>query len=140
MIIVKRSVILLVTALVIAPGAAFSQEESIGERDFNENCAICHGKDGKGGPFAEFLKHNVRPLTTLRKDNKGIFPFERIYKVIDGRIAVKGHGSAEMPIWGSEFKAASVGTHGPFFGEFYSEDITRARILALIEYINRLQE
>jgi len=45
-----------------------------------------------------------------------------------------------MPIWGSAYIAESVKTHGPFFGEWYGEDVANARILALIDYLHKLQE
>ena len=38
--------------------------------------------------------------TTLSRQNGGVFPFDRVYSVIDGRQAVKGHGSRDMPVWG----------------------------------------
>jgi hypothetical protein len=63
-----------------------------------------------------------------------------VYQIIDGRTEVKAHGPKEMPIWGSVYIAASVKTHGPFFGEWYGEDVANARVLALIDYLHKLQE
>ena len=115
-------------------------EESIGQQEYNASCAVCHGVDGKGdGAFGEFLKSGAPSLTTLSKNNGGVFPFEKVYKVIDGRTA-KGHGTREMPVWGAAYTAESVKARGPFFGEWYGEEIARGRILALIDYISSLQE
>lgn len=122
-------------------GAVFAGKGSVGEKEYKNNCASCHGIKGKGdGQFAEFLKNNAPSLTTLSKDNGGIFPFERIFQVIDGRAEIKSHGPREMPIWGSEYIAEGVKTHGPLFGEWYGEDVGRVRILALINYLHKLQE
>jgi hypothetical protein len=51
---------------------------------------------------------------------------------------VRSHGSRDMPIWGLEYriKAAEYYMDMPYDPEPY----VQARILALIEYINRLQE
>jgi len=93
------------------------------------------------GEFAKMWRMPVARLDTLSKDNGGVFPFERTYKVIDGRTKVKGHGEGMIPIWGDVFTAESVDKYGPFFGEFYAnEHIVRSRILALIEYIHQLQK
>ena len=50
-----------------------------------------------------------------------------------------GNGPREMPVWGKDYIAGSVKEHGPFFGEWYGEDILNSRILALIDYLNKLQ-
>lgn len=119
----------------------FAENATIGEAEYQNNCAVCHGSKGKGdGQFTEFLKAGTPSLTTLSKNNGGVFPFEQVYQVIDGRKDVKSHGSREMPIWGKNYIAGSVKTHGPFFGEWYAENVVNARILALIDYINKLQE
>lgn len=121
-------------------GVAFA-DTSVGEAEYNSSCAACHGTGGKGqGTFTEFLKHGTPGLTTLSKKNGGVFPFERVYKIIDGRSEVKGHGTREMPIWGDQYTAESVKRHGPFFGQYYAEDAINARVLALIDYLHSVQE
>jgi len=115
-------------------------EETLGQQEFKASCAVCHGVDGKGdGVFGEFLKSGAPPLTTLSKQNGGVFPVDQVYKVVDGR-AGKGHGTREMPVWGSAYTAESIKAHGPFFGEWYGEEIARGRILSLVSYISTLQE
>ena len=70
-----------------------------------------------------------------------MFPFDRIYQVIDGRKEVQVHGPREMPVWGGVYRVESEKTYDWYFGQFYvDEGIVRARILALIEYISQLQE
>lgn len=129
-------------ALLIFPGNAFAAQQDIGKREYEANCGVCHGIEGKGdGPIAESLVKPVPSLTRLIKDNGGIFPFERVYSMIDGTEAtVKAHGSRDMPIWGDEYKVEVYERHGRYYGGMIAEGIINGRILALIAYIGRLQE
>jgi mono/diheme cytochrome c family protein len=112
-----------------------------GKREFENSCALCHGKDGKGtGAIVDLLKRSPSDLTVLAKRNNGVFPFARVYAVIDGREAVKGHGDRDMPVWGDRYssdteKAAEYYRDVPYDAEMYA----RSRILALIDYLNRIQ-
>lgn len=77
-------------------------------------------------------------LTVLAKSNNGVFPFDRVYQIIDGRQVLEAHGSREMPVWGRAFRLQS----SVFFDSRVphdSESSARSRILALTEYIYRLQ-
>lgn len=136
-----RIVAAAVTLALPLVAAAAEKEKPIGQLEYERNCATCHGLEGKGdGPFAEFLKEGAPPLTGLSKGNDGVFPFERVHAYIDGREWTAGHGSREMPVWGAQYTEESVQAHGPFFGEWYGEEVVQARILALVEYISTLQE
>lgn len=113
------------------------KEMDVGKREYDANCAVCHGPKGKGdGPKAGM--GGVRPadLTTLAQRNGGWFPFARVYEFIDGRRLVKAHGTREMPAWGLGYRAEAA--------EYYAqapanaEAHVRARILALTEYVYRL--
>lgn len=111
------------------------------KREFMNNCAVCHGQSGKGdGRMAEVLKVAPSDLTVLSEKNGGIFPYDRVYAVIDGREAVKGHGDRNMPIWGKAFidKMAESSEYY-FHGTDDVEVYTRARILRLIDYLSRIQ-
>jgi mono/diheme cytochrome c family protein len=136
-------------ALVLAGvGSAVAADKKLaidpGKREYLNSCAVCHGTKGKleagEGAAIDFLKTTPADLTTLSKRNGGVFPFERVYAVIDGRQAVKGHGSRDMPIWGDRYshetvKAAEYYVDMPYDMEMY----VRGRILALIDYLHRLQ-
>ena len=110
----------------------------IGQQDYETKCALCHGLDGKGqGSYAGLLTVPVPDLTVLSKNNGGVFPFQHVYRIIDGREERKAHGPRDMPIWGQDYldKAERA-----FFGYSLSrEGFVRSRILALIDYVNRLQ-
>lgn len=126
--------------LAIALGSAWAQQAPAradpGQREFSDNCATCHGRDGKGlGPYVEWLKKAPPDLTLLSKRNGGVFPLASTYAVIEG--AGAGHGTREMPVWGREYsvRAAEYYADAPY----NQEAVVRARILALSEYISRLQ-
>ena len=74
----------------------------------------CHGLDGNGkGPLSAELKSQPADLTILAKRNDGVFPVNAIYEVIDGRKAIKAHGTREMPIWGFRYAPSPNQALGP---------------------------
>jgi mono/diheme cytochrome c family protein len=125
------------------PGA---QQPDIGKTEYQSGCAACHGVDGKGtGPVADALKTKPADLTMIAKKNNGVFPFGRIYDIIDGRQEVKPHGARDMPIWGFRYSPApipGVSPVAPYFVDplYDREPVIRSRILAVIDYLYRIQE
>ncbi len=119
--------------------AAGPQRFDMGKFQYESNCAVCHGKAGKGdGPFAGKVDTKAgADITTLSKRNGGAFPFARVYEVIDGRQEVKYHGTREMPIWGSDYQAKAQADSGDM--PYDAEVFVRARIVALTDYLYRLQ-
>ena len=76
-----------------------------GRTSYNRYCRSCHGEWGKGdGSVAEVLKVPPADLTGIAARNGGEFPFDEVFKTIDGRKRVVGHGPRDMPIWGNVFK------------------------------------
>jgi mono/diheme cytochrome c family protein len=72
---------------------------------YRQYCGVCHGPAAKGdGPFAPDLKVKPADLTQVNQKAGGEFPMWRVFEVIEGQQEVKGHGTREMPIWGTEFK------------------------------------
>ena len=109
----------------------------LGKYEYESNCVACHGNNLKGGAYVDFLKVTPPDLTLLSKKNGGTFPLERVYNVIDGRQQVQAHGPREMPIWGRDYQIRA----GEFYADSYydPEAFIRGRILALIDYLNRMQ-
>lgn len=119
-------------------GAGAADRVDVGQREYDGNCAACHGVKGKGdGPAKPFLTRSPTDLTTLARANGGVFPLVRVYETVDGRATVAAHGPRDMPIWGRDY---SVRAAEHYMDVPYDADaVVRARILALCDYLNRLQ-
>jgi hypothetical protein len=107
------------------------------EAAFARYCAPCHGEDGRGnGKLAFRLSKPAPDLTKLTVRNGGVFPRERLARLIDGREQINAH-DREMPIWGEWFKLeAEEGFEGPA-GE---EAKIRKRIDDLLNLLQSMQE
>jgi len=132
-------------SLVVAmPAAAMAQEATdFGKYEYYSKCASCHGISGKGdGTVAKFLTKAPPDLTTYAKRNGGVFPTQLAWQAIDGRpVAIGAHGTAEMPVWGQEFRrdaairpADRLDPAGPS-----PEWHVARRITALIDYLASIQ-
>lgn len=120
--------------------ASEAQAISLGEFEYRNSCAQCHGADGKGlGPVAAVLDTLPPDLTVLSKNNGGVFPVMGFYDLVERRDQVAAHGG-DMPLWGDRYmsRTTSEGQDTPF-SPAQSELYVRTRILALIEYIWTLQ-
>jgi mono/diheme cytochrome c family protein len=123
------------------PMLTFAADISIGQREYNGNCIMCHGATGRGnGWLTEFLRQPVPSLTQLKKKNGGVFPVEQVHQVIDGRKEVGLHGPRHMPVWGQVYFGRAQGEQGPGYGAYDHDEVVQTRILALIDYISTLQE
>jgi mono/diheme cytochrome c family protein len=135
----SRDVAAVLLGLLVAGGGALAQTKvDLGKREFDSNCAQCHGLNAKGGGvMSTYLSRNAPDLTTLARANGGILPMARMYDMIDGSREIPGHGTREMPAWGNDYrlKAAEYYWDVPYDPEV----VVRAKILSLLEYINRLQ-
>jgi len=120
----------------LIPGAGMAQQEEVakaGRPAYEQFCAVCHGREGRGdGGAMNLLTVKPTDLTQLSKKNDGTFPFWRVYRVIDGREEIKGHGTRDMPLWGQEFRMQTGS--GPM-----AESQVRGRILELVYYLESIQ-
>jgi hypothetical protein len=108
------------------------------KKDFVLHCADCHGVDGKGnGPAVQIIP-GFKPvdLTRLSATHGGEFPRQEVSDIIDGRKRLPGHYDSEtdMPLWGLMFQP-----EGREFSK-ESEAMVKARISALVDYIEGLQQ
>ncbi len=140
---------IIVAAVVGSDSTARCQDIDAGKTEYQAGCAACHGIDGKGaGPVSSQIKVPPADLTVLAKKNNGVFPFDSVYQIIDGRKAIAAHGTRDMPIWGDRYSPDTTGILGVWPRSIPSdirptidpETIVRLRILAVIDYLNRIQE
>jgi mono/diheme cytochrome c family protein len=96
------------------PPVAFNPgDAAAGEVIYLRYCAACHGRTMKGdGPVASGLKNSPGDLSALIQKNKGVFPYDKVAGVIDGRETSRIHGTPDMPVWGEIF-AITTGTEAP---------------------------
>lgn len=143
--------LILIANIVVALNASvWAQDLDPGRLEYLSSCAACHGADGKGaGPMSNALKTKPANLTILAKRSAGVFSPSAVYEMIDGRKATRSHRSSEMPIWGcrhgpppdSRRKAYKPKPLESFLDlSCDPEPVIRNRILAIVEYLNRIQE
>lgn len=109
--------------------------ESTGRNDFMALCVDCHGPAGKGdGPLADGLNPHPADITKVAAGNGGIFPRQQVMNHIDG--FTMGRSESPMPAFGELLEGKTVlydsgdGIASP----------TPARLVALMEYVEGLQE
>ena len=126
-------------AAVLSTGAVLAQPTNdLGKNEYYAKCAVCHGLSGKGeGSFGEVLKVSMPDLTIIAKRNGGVFPVDRVKMVIDGRATPRAHGTSEMPIWGTRYSVEGAPRYDDF--RYDPEGFVQTRVLALVDYLNRLQ-
>lgn len=117
----------LLMVLTWSSNAVFAQGwEDFGKREYQSNCASCHGASGKGdGALVRQLVKAPPDLTTLARRNGGVYPSQRVWDMIDGRTSTEigPHGTREMPVWGNVFE--------PWYA--------RNRITSLVDYLAQIQ-
>lgn len=97
-------------------------------------CASCHGAAGRGdGPVADSFKVEVPDLTLIARRAQGLYPRDRIEKIIDGRYIIGAHGTRTMPVWGEDFSRLEIGNPD-------AERSTRVIIQRLADYVWLLQK
>jgi len=128
-----------VLCTLLSIGALFSGQKSespqTGERIqgaslYQAHCAVCHGRDAKGGgPMATSLKVSPPDLTRIAARNGAHFPLARVQKIIAGEVPIPaGHGTQEMPVW------------GPVFSQIvWDQDLGQIRVYNLAKYIEEKQ-
>lgn len=137
----RKEYIGLAAALLLGAGgvaAAAEKKFDFGQREYENNCASCHGVKGKGdGVMKPWLSKSAPDLTGLARKYNGVFPFYQVWSVVDGRQTVPAHGSRDMPVWGREYLAQANQAYMdvPYDPDFY----VRTRIVALVDYVGRLQ-
>lgn len=114
------------------PQAVDEPEDATGAESgkdlYLRHCAVCHGLDGSGnGPLTAAMKIAPADLTRIAARHDGTFPSAKVADVIRNGGGVLGHGSTAMLPWGR------------YFSERRKPEVGRARIEALVRYIESIQ-
>jgi mono/diheme cytochrome c family protein len=122
--------------LALGLAARVTAEESVaaqaGHNLYEEHCYVCHGLRAAGdGPLAEELKVAPADLTKIAQRRGGVFPEVELREIIDGRRKLRGHGPANMPIWGKVFANQGAGAA--------HEAEIRDKVDSLVEYLLSIQ-
>jgi len=137
--IVQRRVlmlILLVAAVTSASAQTTPQRQPPmrpvdGATIFQNNCAACHGLEGRGdGPVSKALNRRVPDLTRLSQRNNGICPAMHVRTTImfGTDDLLPSHGSKTMPVW------------GPIFHEIeFDQDLGNVRLDNITKYLESIQ-
>jgi len=109
---------------------AAKAEVERGQVQFEQYCAVCHGKGGKGdGPAASAMTSKPTNLTLMQK-RQGAFFAAQVESAIRGTDPVIAHGVPGMMVWGALFRANARG----------DEAAVDARIHDLVAFIESIQE
>ena len=130
---IALAALLLVAPLAATPAAAQSEgrQRVTGGEIFRTYCATCHGPTGRGdGPLAGSMRRRPADLTEIAKRNGGEYPSDVVFRTIDGKEPVRGHGGPDMPVWGDAFARSHDGGDAATVKE---------RIESLVEHIRTLQ-
>lgn len=132
----RRLPLLLLAMLAMGTSAAIAEDLSgyTGQQLYRRFCASCHGSSGEGdGPVAPFFKLLPPDLTEIARRSRGVFPEERVRRILDGRENPPPHGAREMPVWGVDF---AMSADDPAEGNAVAE----ATIARLVDYLRTIQK
>jgi hypothetical protein len=116
--------------LVVLGAGTSAVGQSTGKHDFEHLCAPCHGSDGTG-KGRDLTEANPPDLTDISLKNNGKFPFDNVYRMVDGREMLKSHERFAMPFWGTYLKE---------HGALESEAAVKQRITEIVRYVETLQK
>ena len=138
---VTASIIGLTICLTSNAVFAESIAAKLGEVQYRTNCMVCHGEAGKGdGPMADQLTQKPSNLQLLSKSHNGYFPFDKVYDMIDGRNAIRAHGTSDMPVWGNAFVPdIDMMTGSRDAVKEQVEAAIAGRILSVVYYLQSIQ-
>ncbi|PSL22040.1 c-type cytochrome [Shimia abyssi] len=123
-------------AVIVACSEPEMPEAPEGKAIFDENCALCHGADGRGnGAISAGLDPAPSDLTTISRRAGGAFPVTVVLSQIDGysRDPVDG---VEMPEFGALLEGDLVPVQTDD-GVFTPTPRPLAALLAYLESIQR---
>ncbi|MEY4094066.1 MAG: hypothetical protein RLZZ53_1265 [Acidobacteriota bacterium] len=128
---IAMAAMFLLTTLTAPAAAQEYKQVTPGAEVFRTYCASCHGTAARGdGPLASAMTRKPANLTEIAQRNGGTFPSELVFKTIDGRQPVRGHGGPDMPVWGDAFSRSR---------EAGEAERVKAVIQSLVSYLDSIQ-
>jgi len=76
------------------------------------------------------MKRKPANLTEIARRNGGQFPSDLVFRTIDGRERVRGHGGPDMPEWGEALMRSR---------EAGDADSVKKVIQSLVDYLESMQ-
>ena len=114
----------------LSSSAIAAPEVASGAALYKTHCAACHGTEARGnGPVAVAMRSRPPDLTQLARENNGLFPADRVRRIVDGR-EVESHGTRDMPVWGDVFRRLGSEAAGD----------ASARIAAIVGFLESIQQ
>jgi mono/diheme cytochrome c family protein len=110
-------------------------DQSDGRALFMENCAVCHGENGRGdGPMARAMATAPKNLTLIALRHGDVFPRAKIMSIIDGYARSDPSGPG-MPEFGDLLQGDLV----PYDSGDGKPTPTPRKLVALAEYLESIQ-
>lgn len=121
--------------VVLACTAYEMPEHREGAAIYKENCAMCHGSDGRGnGEIAVGMSPAPADLTILARGNGGAFPVNRVLSQVDGYLKGDMAGD-DMPEFGTLLEGDLV----PVETDDGAMTPTPRPLAALLAYLETIQ-
>ena len=97
---------------------------------FEQHCASCHGKSGRGdGPTAATIARKPTNLTVMQQ-RSGAFFRAQVESAVQGTNASLAHRAPDMLVWGALFRANARG----------NRSAADARLRDLVAFIESIQQ
>jgi len=122
-----------VLGLVVSGFNTTAQCQATGKHDFDTLCAPCHGTTGTG-EGRDLTEANPPDITQLSRRNGGKFPFDEVYRNVDGRDMKGSHKRFGMPFWGDYLQKQDQ-KNTPV-----SNAAVKQRITAIVRFVETLQK
>jgi mono/diheme cytochrome c family protein len=132
-IVIRNPLVAALLGLVILTFSSSAFCQDTGKHDYDALCASCHGVTGTG-EGRDLTEANPPDITQLSRKNGGKFPFEEVYRTVDGREMKGSHRRFAMPFWG-DYLQKQGHENTPV-----SNAAVRERITAIVRYVETLQK
>lgn len=128
----EKTFVALLLGVAILNFSSIARCQQTGKHDYQTLCAACHGLTGTG-QGRDLVEANPPDLTQLSRNNGGKFPFEAVYRTIDGRDMKGSHKRLAMPFWGEYLQKEGGSTR-------QNDAAVKQRITDIVRYVETLQK